>query len=397
MRVRFNTGRPRHSKAAAGWLALPAMVVAMVAATVVSAAPATDGCAASTRVVDAAPAERFLCARALVQEERFDAAGDIYRSLSSQFPDNVDYVFGEAQARFWSGNSRRALELVSRARHLAPDYEDVWALEYRILAAAPEGKQRQLGEFRRAARSRFPNAEWLKAAEAPADATWSWESGINRETLDNGAPDWQTLYAHVDRRTPEDGVLFLGVAEHRRFSLSDIEISGGGGAKFADTWLVDGMLRITPGADFLPETVIGATIGRILGHGWIAGGGAGRRWYADDSVDTIGVHVERYFGRFRAALNVDNTRLEAASTFTYRGVLDYFADSGSRYRLTVAAGDEVEVIAPGRLLDMDVSAVALSGRHPIGNRLSVTWRVGTHRQGSLYRRNHFGLSIAGEF
>jgi YaiO family outer membrane protein len=317
--------------------------------------------------------------------------------LSAQFPDNVDYVFGEAQARFWSGDADRALERVSRARQLAPDYEDGWALELRILASASQHDQRRLSEFRRAARSRFPGAEWLKDEEVVAEAAWYWETGINRETLDNGADDWQSAYAHIDRRTPEDSVLSLTVTEHRRFSLSDIEVVVGGSVKLADTWLVDGALKLGPDATFLPETVVDAAIGRILGEGWIVGGGVGRRWYADDSVNTLGAHVERYFGRFRAALNVDNTRLDEASSFTYRAMLDYYTASGSRYGLTIAAGDEVEVVAPGQLLDMDISAVAISGRHPVGNRLSIAWRAGTHRQGSLYRRNLIGLSIAGEF
>jgi YaiO family outer membrane protein len=346
---------------------------------------------------ETAPAERFRCAGTLAREGRFDAAAGVYAGLSAQFPDNVDYVFGEAQARFWSGDADRALERVSRARQLAPDYEDVWALELRILASASQHDQRRLSEFRRAARSRFPGAEWLKDEEVVAEAAWYWETGINRETLDNGADDWQSVYAHIDRRTPEDSVLSLTVTEHRRFSLSDIEVVVGGSVKLADTWLVDGALKLGPDATFLPETVVDAAIGRILGEGWIVGGGVGRRWYADDSVNTLGAHVERYFGRFRAALNVDNTRLDEASSFTYRAMLDYYTASGSRYGLTIAAGDEVEVVAPGQLLDMDISAVAISGRHPVGNRLSIAWRAGTHRQGSLYRRNLIGLSIAGEF
>ena len=376
------------------------LLVAMLmpVAAVVFAAPAADPCGtelAPDPEIDVA--EGFRCARVLAQQGRFDVAAEVYARLSAQYPENVDYVFGEAQTRFWSGDAGRALELVSRARQLAPDYEDVWALEFRILAALPVDNQRRLSEFRLAAGSRFPGAEWLKDAQTPTEAVWYWESGISRETLDNGAEDWQSIYAHVDRRTPDDAVLWLTLTEHRRFSLSDIEVAAGGGLVIADMWLLDGTLRLGPAADFLPETVASVALGRILGRGWIVGGDVGRRWYAADSVDTVSVQVERYFGRFRAALNVDNSRLDEASTFTYRGALDYYAASGSRYGVTVATGDEVEVVAPGQLVDMDISAMALSGRHPVGNGLNIVWRVGTHRQGSLYRRNHVGLSIAGEF
>jgi YaiO family outer membrane protein len=110
-----------------------------------------------------------------------------------------------------------------------------------------------------------------------------------------------------------------------------------------------------------------------------------------------GLHAEHYFGRFRAAYRLQSARLAGESSLTHSGALNYFADSGNRYGLTIAVGEEVEIIAPGRLLSMDTSAISLSGQHPLRNGLSILWQVGTHQQGSIYRRNSVGLSIAGEF
>jgi YaiO family outer membrane protein len=143
--------------------------------------------------------------------------------------------------------------------------------------------------------------------------------------------------------------------------------------------------------------VIDAGAGKQLGNGWLVGVDVRYRRYPNDTVNTWGIDVERYFGSFRAAYHIGNTRLSTSSSFVHSGVLNYYAESGSRYGLTVAAGDEVEIVAPGQLLEMDISAVGLSGRHPLGERLSILWRVGTHRQGSIYRRNSVGLSIAGDF
>lgn len=347
--------------------------------------------------------EHFRIARTLAEGGEYDAAILKYRQLSLQDPDNVDYLFGEAQARFWSGQSECALRLVSRARQFAPDYEDVWKLEYQVLEGMREPESGghlnalQLDAFREAASARFPGAAWIQEDRVRETATWRWETGINRETLDNGAADWQNIYAYIDRRSADHGLLSLMLAEHRRFSLSDNEVAIGAGWKPADFWVVDGSLTLSPNADFLPEMIIDAGASRQLGSGWVAGIDLRHRSYADDTVSSWGLNVEYYFGRFRTAYYIDNTRFASTSSLTHRGVVNYYSQSGTQYGLTIAAGDEIEIIAPGQLLEMDTSSVALSGRHPLGQRFSVLWRVGTHRQGSIYRRNNIGLSIAGEF
>lgn len=344
--------------------------------------------------------ERFQHARTLAQQGNFERALVEYGILTSQYPDNVDYLLGEAQVRFWSGDSRCALLFTTRARQLAPDYEDVWRLEHQILQSNfDSSSSERLDAFRRTAHARFPSADWLRhdRNEESPGPRYSWEFGFNRESLDNGAADWQSVYAYIDRRTANDSVMSVALTEHRRFSLTDIETAVGGGMTVAGSWLLDGAVRVSPNAEFLPDVVVDAGISRLLGNGWIAGFDLRHRRYPDDTVNTFGLNVEYYFGSFRAAYHIDNTRLSSSASFTHRGVLNYYTESGTQYGVTVAAGDEVEIVAPGQLLEMDISAVALSGRHPLSERFSILWRVGTHRQGSIYRRNNVGLSIAGEF
>ncbi len=341
-------------------------------------------------------AERFGLARSLAEEGRYDNAIREYRRLSAEYPQNVDYLFGEALALHWSGRHGCALRPASRARELAPDYEDVWKLEHRLLQQSEPSGDR-LESFRRAARARFPGASWLRAGRKPHEASWRWETGINRETLDNGADDWQNVYAHLDRRTSGDRLLSLTLTEHRRFSSTDQELAVGAAVRPAASWTVNAGLTLSPNAVFLPERVVDAGASRQLGNGWGAGLSLRHRSYPENDVSTWGTNVERYFGNYRVAWHVDNTHLASSSSFTHRGVLNYYAPSGSRYGLTFATGDEVEVVAPGQLLEMQITAFSLSGRHPLGDRLSILWRLGTHRQDSFYRRNHAGLSLAGEF
>lgn len=352
-----------------------------------------------TDTAAATPHDRFLRAQALARAGEPAAALAIYSQLAAQYPENVDYLFGEAQTRFRLGDPVRALQLTGRARQLAPGYEDVWRLEYQILTRSTAANAGQLRDFRAAARSRFPQAGWIRDGVQAQATAWHWESGMTREYLDNGAEDWQHIYLYVDHETPADSALSLTLSEYRRFSKTDREVAVGGSVTIATSWLLNGTVRHSPNAEFLAESAVDAGVGRLLGGGWIAGVGVAHRRYAGDSVNTWRAQLERYFGRFRAAYRLDRTRLEtaASSSLMHSAVLNYFADSGSRYSLTVAAGDEVEVIAPGRLLNMNISAIALSGRHPVGSGLSIVWRIGTHRQGEIYRRSHVGLSIAGEF
>ena len=382
--------------------ALGTMLLSSVSLIAVALAEET-GCRAvdttnSAQAVAEPDTVRFQRARTLAQQGDFEQALIEYAILTAQHPDNVDYLFGEAQVRFWSGDRRCALQLASRARQLAPDYEDVWRLEYQILQSNVESaNSERLDAFRRSAYARFPSADWLRQDRTEEAPRYRWEFGYNRESLDNGAADWQNVYVYMDRRTANDSVLSVALAEHRRFSLTDTETAIGGGMTVYRSWLLDGAVRISPDAEFLPEIVVDAGVSRLLGNGWIAGVDLRHRRYPDDTVNTVGLNVEYYFSNFRAAYHVDNTRLASSGSFTHRGVLNYYTETGAQYGLTVAAGDEVEIIAPGQLLEMDISAIAVSGRHPLSERFSIVWRVGTHRQGSIYRRNNVGLSIAGEF
>lgn len=344
------------------------------------------------------PAQRYRRARTLAADGEYDAAIQKYRALSAEHPGNADYLFGEAQVRFWSGNSACALELLQVAKELAPGYEALWKLEYQVLRSDKQpGSRDELDAFRSAANQQFPGAAWLRAEQAKEAARWGWETGLNRESLDNGAADWQDVYAYLDRRSPSGDVLSLKLTEHRRFSVTDNEFAMAGALKLADHWMLSGAIALSPDAAFLAESVVDLAASRQLSDGWLVGADVRHRRYAENDVSTWGLNVERYFGRFRAAYHIDNTRLSSSSSFTHQGVLDYYASSGSRYALTIAAGDEVEIIAPGQLLEMEITAVAVKGQHPLSERLSVLWRLGTHRQGSIYRRSSVGLSIAGEF
>ncbi|MCH8137293.1 MAG: YaiO family outer membrane beta-barrel protein [Proteobacteria bacterium] len=222
---------------------------------------------------DCRPAEhRFLYAREAAHAGDFDRAKQEYVRLVLDEPDNVDYIFGYAQVLFWSDNLERSPRFLERARKLAPDYEDIWKLEYQARISATRNEpSASFDQFRQMAAKNFPSAEW-----------------------------------------------------HR---------------------------------------VIDKAISR----------------------------------KYRIAYSLDNARLSSEQAVVHALTVNFYANSGSRLGVILAAGDEVEIVGPGQLLKTDVNSIALTGRHPINEHLGFGWRLATHRQGPFYRRNSIGISISGGF
>jgi YaiO family outer membrane protein len=367
----------------------------------------SDGCpidaAVDTQNVANAPSDgidtdaRFDRARELTKTRSYSKALEEYRILLAVEPGNVDYLFGSAQALFWSGETDTALRCLDLARGLAPDYEDLWAFQLGVLNSRPGITARRLSEeFRAEAQSRFPDADWL-SRQPPAITRYRWELGIDREYLDNGSPDWNGSYAYVGRRSDSGTLVYLTAATCERFGLRDAEFGIGSSFEVARAWFAAAALSISSAPNFLASSTVDVSVGRKFHDGWVLGLRGRSRNYADIDVTSVAFDVERYFGRFRLGYSIDNARLANELTVTHKIVFGFYAESGSQIGLTVATGEEAEVVNPGQLLKTTINAFALSGRYPINDYLSVVWRLGTHRQGSIYRRNNIGVSIAGGF
>jgi YaiO family outer membrane protein len=341
---------------------------------------------------------RFSHARELAQAGCYEFALAEYAILIAEQPQNVDYVFGQAQALFWSGEADRSLKSLAMARAMAPDYEEVWRFELQVLSSRI-GKSARIDaeKFRAMATRRFSGVAWLSTPLPPVVSRYRWEFGTDREFLSNDSPDWNTSYAYFDRRATNGNFFHLTAITYDRFDLSDTEFGFGPTVGLSHIWTVAAAVKFSSTSKFLPESTFDIGVSRKLNDGWVIGLRGRSRRYPDTTVNTFGADVDKYFGKFRAAYYLDNTYLSSEATLAHRAVLSFYADSGSQVGVTIAAGEEAEIVAPGQLLKTTISAIALSGRHPINDYISVVWRLGTHRQGSLYRRDNIGVSIAGGF
>ena len=109
----------------------------------------------------------------------------------------------------------------------------------------------------------------------------------------------------------------------------------------------------------------------------------------------ISAGLERYFGRQRAFYTLNNGKPEGAGSATAHriGVDHYYAEERSRVGVSATWGREVENIPPTGVLTSDVRALNLDGRHWVSAAWAMTWELGTHEQGSFYRRTGGRLGV----
>jgi YaiO family outer membrane protein len=384
----------RHSKAS-----LSITLTALVALPLLLPAPVA---LASDDVSDIArsgsPESRYYAARAAAQTGNFEWAMQEYAELMLEEPNNVDYMFGYGQALFWSNQPKRAIGFLEQARKLAPHYEDIWKLEFRARIAVTSGfASTSLSHFQQLAAQQFPDAEWYSRTVETAPEKYRWEFEASRENLDNGTPDWEQINLLFGRFLTERRQITLAASRASRFDTTDTQVGAGASIGVGENWTITGQLAVSSAPNFLPDTAVNLAVSRRFEQGWVGGVRWSSRDYEDASVESIGFIAERYFGKYRIAYSLDSARLSSEKAAVHALTANYYADSGSRFGLILAAGEEVETVSLGELLKTDVSTLALIGSHPVNEHLSVGWRLATHRQGRFYRRNAIGLSVSGGF
>ncbi len=345
------------------------------------------------------PAERFALARGHYRRGDFAAAGVAYRHLVRDYPDNVDYQLGLAHTLAVTGQDDEALGVLDRALELAPDYEAVWQLKYRLLARAPEARRAaELETLRAAAARRFPTSSWWRAPGAPGRRAWFLQVGGEHSTLPGSLPDWDARFFRVAYGTPAGHRYMLGLARSSRFDRGDNELSATADWRAGADWRLGLALAAAPGAEFLPERQLSLHAGRELGAGWSVDVSLKRRRYRTAAANSYAVLTEKYFGAFRAAWSFALTRLEGAGSAPGNTLyLNWYPRPGLGLGVAWTEGREAEAVAAGTVLETDVSGLTLTGRHGLGQRWTIDWWLGTHEQGDFYRRRYAGLALAVEF
>ena len=345
---------------------------------------------------ESTPAERFAAARTLGQEGNYAGALATLEALRLEFPDDVDYALAKAQVLARQQRDAEALLELAAASEMAPQYEAVWQLRYRLQARQP-GKEagRRLDELRDESSRRFPGATWWLAPQIEAPRRWTLSAGVGVDTLDNGQPNWNEQFFEAQFEHSATASYRARLARSSRFDAADGQYGIGAEWRFSDDWFAGVDANFSSDARFLPDRDLGGHIGRSLADGWVAGLRYRHRSFPTATVNTVIGSAEKYFGPFRAAYSLSVSRLEGAgNTLGHSFVFNWYLDDRHSFGVSLATGEEAEAIGPGQVLETDVRGLSVSGRHGINKRVGISWYAGLHEQGDFYRRRYVGLAVS---
>lgn len=224
------------------------------------------------------------------------------------------------------------------------------------------------------------------------------EGGLTHERVNRDLPDWKSVYLEAAHGLAPGQTAYGQVRETERFNLRDTEFTAGYYHPLGDwTGLVEG--SYSPDHHVLAQWSLLGQLAWRAGAGWVASGGWRQNEYSSSSARVLIAGLERYFGRYRAAYTVYNGRPEGAgSGSAHRVALDYYYGEHSRLGAAVTFGRELENVgAPTGVISSDVRAFAVLGRHWLTGAWAVTWELGTHEQGELYRRTGARLGLRHRF
>jgi|GEM_PF-1557859 len=343
------------------------------------------------------PAQDYAAGRALLDAGSLDEALPVFDDLARRFPDNADYRLARGITLARLGRDAEAIAELDSAIELAPDYEDAWQWRHRVLARSDDATALLRHETLSAdAAERFPASTWWLPPPVHVEPLLtSLLVGLGYDTLSNDAPSWNQQFVELTRERRGAWRATARAARDERFDQSDTTIGLGGDVTVLEHWTIGGAVSFADDPAFQPETAFALHAGRPFGDGWVVDLGFRQRDYPTTRMTGWTARLERYYGDWRFAWQTGLSRLDDSS---YEGAnsltADWYYGNGANVGATINAGTEAEAIAPGSILETDVSGISLHGRQPLSDRFALHWWLGVQEQGDYYRRRYVGLAVS---
>lgn len=212
------------------------------------------------------------------------------------------------------------------------------------------------------------------------------------ERLDNGTPDWREseLGLHFDFRPRQ--ALDLAVARTERFGLDDNRLSAAGSLPLSPALTAELEGNLSTTHKVLARHTLGAALQYEFAPAWLIRGGMRHSGYDTSTVNQGQLMLEHYVSDFSWAIGWRPTRTLGTTVegVELRGA--YYYGERNAVTLILASGKEVASI-PGGVLPADVRSTALTGRHALDRRWTLTYALSHTRQGSLYTRNGINVGV----
>jgi YaiO family outer membrane protein len=356
---------------------------------------------------------RFLAGRLASWRGDHGRAIHYLATLVFDYVGNADYQAALGRAHFYNGDREAALIHLDRARALATSDFEVWALEIKLLeelggpnTAVAQGLRVQMAK-------RFPGRT-LPAAVPPLNAKdpamkaflpaapfipngWSAELGGEYEQLTRGLPAWYGASVQVVRTWSPRQRLWARLRETSRFDMLDTEAALGG------TWPLRGPFTGTlelsgsPTSNVLPAFAATA-IGGVSLDPWAAEARVRMAAYRLTFVPALTLAAERYLGPFRAGYGLTVTRAPDASfPLVHTGSLSWYPNDDHALTVGLAAGEEVEQVAPLKVARTPTLGAYVTGRLGLPGGWALLPELGYTDQAAFFARTRARLMVEKKF
>lgn len=231
-------------------------------------------------------------------------------------------------------------------------------------------------------------AGFAALAASAQEATPPFEVRIEgqRDSLDQGQPDWREAIAQFAYKPRKDTSFVAGARETERFDLRDREGYGAVYLPIAGRTVLHLEGSASSTHRVLPKTMGLVEVSQPLADGWVISLGGREARYDRGRVRMAMGTVEKYMGDFRLAYTGYASRAEGARWApAHRVAASWYHGPLTFLTVAYARGREVESL-PAGLLVTDVRGASLAGAIEILHGWGLTFELGHVRQGDLYTR-----------
>lgn len=206
--------------------------------------------------------------------------------------------------------------------------------------------------------------------------------------LDSGYDDWREAALHVEWRWPDLGGAYVVLRTLDRYGLQDREVMVGGSRRVGEHWDLSAEASVGDDAEFVARQALLLAASRRLDGGWVGNASLRRTRYADADVGIASGGVERYVGKWRAAMTVYAARQDGydGTAWSQTIALDRYHGDDDRVGGFVAWGRQLDQVPGAGVESRAVPSIGLSGRQSLGQAWALDWMLVSERQGDLYRR-----------
>lgn len=334
----------------------------------------------ASEVAEGNPAVVYGQARAALVAADIDTAERLFGELVARYPDNADFLLGLGQARLAGHQVDAAIDVLERARQLAPAYPDV----LQVLASAYliAGDQVTAAAIKKEGARLDPDAGWTQLERAtregstqPGQLTVAY---ANEATRTESNETWHESSVNIEYSWARATLAGFRAARSQRFDQQDSLYELYGSLPVTDRIAIAGRAQMSPDHRVRPERGGLLEASMTLAHGWVVTAGGGRTEYNSGPSDKAVVTLERYFSNYRLSYTEVAVQPEGGpwSPVHRLGGSWYYGDD-NRLNFNLAFGEETDESVTGAASQkFDTWGAGLGGRHWFSPRFAIDYATG---------------------